>query len=525
MEAWIPKGSHLVRMGPGSTMTTVDSAFHQLILFNSVRFEYAITFDFINVTFVHLCLTGLNIWTLVGYAAIVGVQLLELLVAAPAYGWFGVMILLMLEVSVVGVFVILAILLERVQRQKFLAETLLAHQMDAAEMADGILNHVLKNTLADVAGYIELFLAGSSPADVLGEALHCLRRAMKACRDRQAYLKLMAGVYKPIQTSVNLQELVQDLVADQGVRVDCIDDALLMDRSLVTLILDTALAQAFRHGRPENPDVALTIGHVATDEPLDDDSVRIEFVVTSAVDPDVLMLGPVTSLPAPTSPDDIISCGRSALVPDGIGLRCSVTAAQLAGLTFTRGQVGGRIEFRVVGTFLRSGARRLSLNGVGDQFPSSHPSDEPLPSRLCFFVMDDAAVSRCIMEHHIRSHCPTAVARVFGAQESDVELFPALAAEQADVVVLDQHLDYRESYLGTDIAKQLLRLGYRGLVCIRSSEGSPADLELYAAAGAHVYIGKDVGGEETMRRIKTAYQQFRSGCLSTSSRQGAIYAV
>lgn len=27
------------------------------------------------------------------------------------------------------------------------------------------------------------------------------------------------------------------------------------------------------------------------------------------------------------------------------------------------------------------------------------------------------------------------------AQESDVELFPALAAEQADVVVLDQHLD------------------------------------------------------------------------------------
>jgi DNA-binding NarL/FixJ family response regulator len=108
---------------------------------------------------------------------------------------------------------------------------------------------------------------------------------------------------------------------------------------------------------------------------------------------------------------------------------------------------------------------------------------------------------------------------VYGAEESDVELFPAVAAEHADVVVIDQHLDYRETHLGTTVIRQLLLMGYRGLVCVRSADGTPADLELYEASGAHLYIGKDVGGDEMIGRLATAYHKHRrnAGRVSTFS--------
>jgi len=136
--------------------------------------------------------------------------------------------------------------------------------------------------------------------------------------------------------------------------------------------------------------------------------------------------------------------------------------------------------------------------------------EDPFPPHLHFFIMDDAAMSRRIVEHHIKRYCPSAMVEVFGADEGDVELFPALAAGAADIVVVDQHLDYRVTHLGTNVVRRLLLMGYRGLVCVRSSDGTPADLDLYAAAGAHLYIGKDVGGEEMMRRLRTAYQEHQA---------------
>ena len=49
--------------------------------------------------------------------------------------------------------------LERARRSAFLAEELLMLEMEASQMADSVLNQTLKNTLADVAGNIEIFMA------------------------------------------------------------------------------------------------------------------------------------------------------------------------------------------------------------------------------------------------------------------------------------------------------------------------------------------------------------------------------
>eukprot|EP00669_Euglena_mutabilis_P014048 TRINITY_DN9073_c0_g1_i1.p2 TRINITY_DN9073_c0_g1~~TRINITY_DN9073_c0_g1_i1.p2 ORF type:complete len:104 (-),score=22.87 TRINITY_DN9073_c0_g1_i1:63-374(-) len=92
-----------------------------------------------------------------------------------------------------------------------------------------------------------------------------------------------------------------------------------------------------------------------------------------------------------------------------------------------------------------------------------------------------------------------------GAEESDVERFMAIAAEGADIVILDQHLEYGESYLGTTVARRLRLLGYNQLLCIRSASDSPEDRRLYASCGAHCVVGKDVPGSQMMNVIRSAF--------------------
>eukprot|EP00669_Euglena_mutabilis_P000232 TRINITY_DN1030_c0_g2_i1.p1 TRINITY_DN1030_c0_g2~~TRINITY_DN1030_c0_g2_i1.p1 ORF type:complete len:126 (-),score=14.85 TRINITY_DN1030_c0_g2_i1:103-480(-) len=114
------------------------------------------------------------------------------------------------------------------------------------------------------------------------------------------------------------------------------------------------------------------------------------------------------------------------------------------------------------------------------------------------------------MRHQITSLCPGTRVTELGDQETDVELFPALAVESADIVVIDQHLDYQEPHLGTDVVRRLRQMGFEGLICIRSADDSPEDQARYAASGAHCSIGKDVPGKEMVSRIIAAYNELHS---------------
>ena len=48
-------------------------------------------------------------------------------------------------------------------------------------MADSILNHTLKNTLADVAGNIEIYLAGMATSDILQDGIQVLASSPQLC--------------------------------------------------------------------------------------------------------------------------------------------------------------------------------------------------------------------------------------------------------------------------------------------------------------------------------------------------------
>ena len=76
----------------------------------------------------------------------------------------------------------------------------------ASRKADSILNHTLKNTMADAAGEIEIFLQDPSADSTahLRQSYAALRRGMRSCRHRQAYLHLAMHSYVLSIRRVNL---------------------------------------------------------------------------------------------------------------------------------------------------------------------------------------------------------------------------------------------------------------------------------------------------------------------------------
>ena len=81
---------------------------------------------------------------------------------------------------------------------RFILERFFAGALDTAvqssRQADSILNHTLKNCMADGAGEIELFLESVDQDDPtytqLSNAAISLQRGMRACRQRQVFCSL-----------------------------------------------------------------------------------------------------------------------------------------------------------------------------------------------------------------------------------------------------------------------------------------------------------------------------------------------
>ena len=112
----------------------------------------------------------------------------------------------------------------RMKRQSFLLERSFEEALEgavrASRQADSILNHTLKNTMADAASDIELFLEdGVVGEGHLRRAAASLWRGMRSCLNRQAYLHLVAGKYSVSLLSTNLAKFARELTTGRNVQV------------------------------------------------------------------------------------------------------------------------------------------------------------------------------------------------------------------------------------------------------------------------------------------------------------------
>eukprot|EP00667_Euglena_gracilis_P002551 EG_transcript_2551 len=403
-------------------------------------------------------------------------------------------------------FFLISLLLERLRRSNFLAQTQLAQELQASQLADSILNHTLKNILVDVAANLEVFLSGAGDTELLADGIACLRRGMQHCRERQVYLKLAAGEYQPTPTPVHLPSLAHQLVAGRPVAVQVPDLEVLLDATLMALILENAISNAFRHGSPENPDVRFDVSEFIPDAGGMDSSEgqrqgHVQFIVSNAAHPqrppltpeDVYKLFHNNGMPQPESTDQ---------VSFHIGLTHCALAAKSGGIELALRQEGDRV------LFVASLATKEVATPVGRAASGQPvlPSSAGFPSGLCFCCIDDSPAAQRLLSHHIQRTFPAVRVHCFGSSAAEIDCFFVTALAEADVVILDQHLEFEdEMTYGTDLVHKLVAAGYGGLVCIRSANDSPDDRANYVASGAHCVLGKDVLGARMMEELAAAH--------------------
>jgi len=150
----------------------------------------------------------------------------------------------------------------------------------------------------------------------------------------------------------------------------------------------------------------------------------------------------------------------------------------------------------------------LSLSSlVAAAAASPMPPVHPL-SNLRFCVLDDSAVARRLLVHTLTTTVQPQSVKAYGATPEEVHDFRREALQNADVLIVDQYLDYDGAcFLGTTVIRHLLADGFPGLIAIRSANVSRKDQLAYFSHGAHCVIGKDVPPKDLLDMISTAYVQ------------------
>jgi hypothetical protein len=373
---------------------------------------------------------------------------------------------------------------------------------EAAQKADSILNHTLKNTMADAVGEIILFFEAmkaqrQSPSPQLQWAVASLQRGMRSCQQRQALIQLVSSTYSVALRPVRVLDFVGMLTAGRKVTVQVPDTTVLIDPTLCGLILDNAISNSSKHGDPRGPDVRLTVTIAASEAP-EGRRKMLEVVITNAVNPDrpviteeyvkQVLAGEVQRGPA------------TSAMSNYIGLQHSFMAAEAAGMKVSLTQERERVVFRLCGNVIEQ------ANPQESEDPMLRLAAD-FPSDLNIYFIDDSGTARRLVHHHLTSLAQTRNVRTFGQNRAEVDAFIDCALADGNIAILDQHLDFGAdaNVLGTEIIEQRLLPDFKGLLCIRSGNTAPEEVREYRRAGAHCVFGKDMLGEAMVRELKAAY--------------------
>ena len=385
------------------------------------------------------------------------------------------------------------------------AEHQLKTHYEASIMADNMLNHSLKNKMADAAGELEMYLGEHSHSEEtnkrLWQCIRSLQKGMRMCQQRNALLKLSSGEYQPRLSPISLQQFGTSLLAGREVRTAFASVWARFDVIACGLIFENALSNAFKHGHPTNPDVFFTIKQL--DEPrVGPEHLRLEFCVTNRANPSRPKI--TRELVENILKGDQVA-GDMPASSDRIGLSHCFMVARTCHFDLTLEQTDNDlIIFKVCLTAETMQGSRYCNQQL--------ERDYQLPRGLRFHVVDDSAVARRLVTHHLLKHAAPAAVKLFGEIPEEVSQFVQDSINSADVVIVDQNLEYdTESFLGTDLIQQLAAKGFQGLMCVRSANSSEEDEQFYLGKGAHCMLGKDMLGSELIAVLAREYHLLSPG--------------
>eukprot|EP00668_Euglena_longa_P009254 GGOE01011164.1.p1 GENE.GGOE01011164.1~~GGOE01011164.1.p1 ORF type:complete len:716 (-),score=171.62 GGOE01011164.1:322-2370(-) len=378
---------------------------------------------------------------------------------------------------------------------------------EASQEADTILNHLLKNVMADAAGCIHLFLQTVPSLDVpppdLVQATECLERGVAWCRRRQAILRMANGKYVPQLCDVDLGHFCRGLLQGRPIDAQFPDAIVTIDPMLCEVVLENALTNAHRHSHPQNPGLRFTASLTPIPGAVSPNTStfqrQLTFAVMNRVHPSRPPLTPelVARL---LNGEEMPLDSSSPKLSEHLGMQHLCQAARVHGMTLHLEQVGEEVRLEAcleVTMRLASSAPLVALS------PSTSSA---MPQNLRVFCIDDSPIARRLLIHTLSRGPLHASVIAFGETADEVSDFVEQALEAADIVILDYHLDYKHiMFRGTDLLRTLLDRGFQGLGCIRSSNVTPFDETMFTLAGAHCCIGKDVHPQAMITALTAAY--------------------
>ena len=405
------------------------------------------------------------------------------------------------------------------------AELDLKNQKDG-QRADSVLNHILKNTMADAIACIEMFCQRNKGVDtdgMLTKASDILFRGMWWCKLREAMLSMVAGRYETVKSATNIQQWAHDFVRGRKMALECPNKVVELDPVVCNVVLENAITNALRHGCPQDPQVKLVVEVSAQDvsreasasssptmQMIHNDGnehhaepVALRFLLTNRANSNRPALRRPWSSQDPNQEVSLKDSSRPTL-SDGIGLQHISMVANSSGMVAQLWQNDDDVFFEL----------RLDTQVVPAVTPTTvahRRATRVVPHGLSILCLDDSPIARQSLQYMLEAEVPDARVATFGQDIKEVEDFKKAALKEGNIVILDQHVDVPGfELLGTAIIEELLAAGYAGFACIRSGNSTAADRVQSRKSGAHWHVGKELRLREMVSQLMIEYDSFLS---------------
>lgn len=443
--------------------------------------------------------------------------------------------------------------------------------MRAGRLADSVLNHVLKNSIANIATLIEL-----DEASAIGEPLtrrdilERLTQAMRWCSTRQVLVDLADGRYESVKTPIDVRNWLRNVSATR--KAECQvwirpENLVCFDEKMAFLVLENALSNAAAYGDG-------TIGVSA-----DYADGQVLLAVSNGLPPDSTLTNALLKQKLEGHSDRGLGTNNHhdgapasklplAKFSTGVGLRHIQLACKggrgTLDLRIIVGEDSRRtvvLELRLPATICFGGSTatdpvRCCTNGEKEEdflrplfelspnqstnrpvavtepllhpFPLAVDAPDPLESlsgrKVC--ALDDAKIickgyEKLVLRQlgaNVASSvvcCPTNHQEVRQFMDTASGDFISGGGMQqtvpAAVTILDQNLDFESEHtlLGTDLAFELRhKRNYEGLIVLRSGNSTSSDVESYMQGGCvDLCLGKDQRNRDVANAIEAAYRK------------------
>jgi len=430
-------------------------------------------------------------------------------------------------------------------------------------LADSVLNHILKNSIAGAACLLEIEIEETpKSSDRLTQALEQLHRCMDWCMSRQVMLDLLADSYKSFFSPCHVRRFLERMVrasAGQGsfaavvasLAIEQAGALVQLDVHMAEIVVANALSNAAAHG---DTDEAIEVSARFHTDTTGENIVvlKVENYIAKGVEE-----GQLTNVVLEKIRTDAMSRNKSApRTSDPIAKRTTTKrsthsistnsglyhihlACQGAAGSFDLhlGSRNGRNTV-ILEAFLP--ARQDAFSKVGkaashndnhaavpDSVPLENSLQEFIPEGLKICVIDDSKIlckgyKRLVLPKLKADKdlscvvCPISSSCIDRFMDESMGTGSRLDDKQnrpADIVILDQNIDVTSNVgvqicheLGTKLAIDLRSRNFKGLILIRSANSTEADVAGYLQTGAvDSCLGKDQGNGKLVASIGSAF--------------------